>query len=123
LRLKVYTAISATIDFTPNTINANTGMPNLKCTITLSCGFSASEINQSSILLDDLIAPSSFGPAVGSTLKVEFNMTKVIDHIELDILPPGATSPPPHDVTLNITFSLTDGTPFQGNETITFIAV
>lgn len=123
LRLKVYTAISATIDFTPNTINANTGLQDLKCTITLSCGFNASDINQPSILLDDLIAPSGFGTAVGSTLKVEFNMTEVIDHIELDILPPGVATPSTHDVTLNITFSLTDGTPFQGNETIKFIAV
>ena len=123
LRLKVYTAISATIDFSPNTINANIGSQDLKCTITLSCGFSASEIDQSSILLDDLIVPSSFGKAVGSTLKVEFNMTEVIDHIELDILPPGVQIPSQHDVALNITFSLMDGTPFQGNETIKFIAV
>ena len=123
LRLKVYTAISATIDFTPNTINANIGSQNLKCTITLSCGFSASHIDQSSILLDDVIAPSWFGTPADSTLKVEFDMTEVIDHIELDILQ-GAAPPPnePVYVTLNITFSLADGTPFQGGESIKYMA-
>lgn len=122
LRLKVYTAISATIDFTPNTINANIGSQNLKCTITLSCGFNASDVDQSSILLDDLIAPTSVAITAVDTLKVKFNMAAVIAHIDLDILPPGTSAGPPGVlVTLTVTFSLTDGTPFQGNETVTYM--
>ena len=124
LRLKVYTAISATIDFTPNTINAKSSTPYLKCKITLSCGFNASDINQSTILLDDFIAPSWFGTPTDSTLKVEFNMTEVKPHIanvandilQGDPVPSGGV-----DVPLTVTFNLTDGTPFQGSENVTYI--
>ena len=125
LRLKVYTAISATIDFTPNTINANIGSQYLKCKITLSCGFNASDINQSTILLDDFIAPIWFGTPVDNTLKVEFNMTDVKPHIANvanDILQGDPVPNGGLDVPLTVTFNLTDGTPFQGSEDMKYIA-
>lgn len=125
LRLKVYTAISATIDFTPNTINAKIGSKYLKCTITLSCGFNASDIIQSTILLDDFIAPIWFSSPVGNTLKVEFNMTEAKDHIANvanDILQGKPVPSGGIEVPLTVTFNLTDGTPFQGSESVKYIA-
>jgi len=127
LRLKVYTAISATIDFTPNTINAKASTKYLKCTITLSCGFSALYINQSSILLDGVIAPSLFGTPSGSTLKVEFDMAAVKPHIANvanDILQGDPVPAGGLDVPLTVTFNLTSsagGTPFQGSDDVKFI--
>ena len=121
LRLKVYTAISATIDFIPRTINNNTGLQFLTCKITLPYGFSASGIDQSSILLDRVIAPSWFDTPIGSTLKVGFNMTDVKTYIDVEFIQGVPVPPGGIDVLLTVTFNLTDGKPFQGSETVKYI--
>jgi len=125
LRLKVYTGISATIDFAPNTIIASAGGPPfLRCTITLPASFNASDIDQSSISLDCVIAPYWFGTPTVNTLEVRFNMTDVKYHIANDIFQGGSVGPPPISVTLNVTFSLTPaagGTPFKGSDNVNFM--
>jgi len=125
LRLKVYTGISATIDFAPTMIIDNAPGPQyLKCKITLPAGFSAIEIDQSSISLDCVIAPSVFGTPNGPTLKVKFNMAAVKTHIKVDILQGAPVPLGGVDVTLNVTFSLTlaaGGTPFKGSDIVKYI--
>lgn len=120
LRLKVYTAISATIDIDPDTLKLTSSARKLKCNVTLPSGFSASDINQSTILLDNLIAPIWFDQPTDGSLMVKFNMTTVKEHIENDLL---KEEPLPQDVKLYVTFCLkNDGQSFIGNDTITVIS-
>lgn len=118
LRLRVYTAISATCDIDPDTVNFRSGTKFLKCTITLPPGFFASDIDTSTIMLDWAIPIDSFKTPTDGSLEVKFNMTDVKSHIALGLLGDYPPPPPGVDVTLTITFIL-DGTPFACNDTIT----
>jgi len=118
LRLRVYTAISATCDIDPDTVNFGSGTKFLKCNITLPSGFFASDIDTSTIMLDWAIPIYSFETPTDGSLEVKFNMTDVKNHIEDDLLGKPPPPPPGVDVTLTITFIL-DGTSFVCNDTIT----
>ena len=119
LRLKVYTAISAIIDFDPDVVKLSSNAPYMTCYITLSCGFSASDIDQSTILLDGIISPVWCDTPTDSSLMVKFDMPTVKNHIVNYHL--GGTPPPPNTlvpVELTVTFSLNIGIPFEGSDTI-----
>ncbi|UCE29230.1 MAG: hypothetical protein JSV85_00360, partial [Candidatus Bathyarchaeota archaeon] len=125
LRLKVYTGISATIDFAPTMIIASAGGPSyLKCKITLPTSFSAIDIDQSSISLNCVVAPSVFGMPGSNALEVWFDMSAVKLHIANDIFQGSTQGPPPVSVTLNVTFSLAPaagGTSFKGSADVKFM--
>ena len=73
------------------------------------------DINVDSILLEDEIGVEQSGIQDG-VLMVKFNRQVVIDYIELVLEILGIT--PPDRVTLTVTGELTDGTLFEGSDTI-----
>jgi hypothetical protein len=127
LRLRVYTAISVTIDFTPGQVSL-TGPPNwLVCTITLPSAYEASYIDQNTIMLEgQTIPPDSFTPS-GNIAKLTWttpwNLPTVKSHIADVVLARGLELPGPAitGFTLTMTFDHVIGTtttPFAGSDTV-----
>ena len=119
MRLKVFTAVSAIIDLDPDVVKLSSNGPYMTCYITLQCGFSASDIDQSTIRLDGIISPVWCDTPTDSSLMVKFDMPTVKIHIVNYHL--GGTPPPPNTlvyVELTITFSLNIGIPFEGSDII-----
>jgi len=118
-QFEVAWAIEATIDIEPDTVKLASHAPFMICNIQLPSGFSASDIDQSTVMLDYTISPIWFDTPTDGGLMVKFDMPDVKEHIVTDLL--GGTPPPPQTtvyVTLVVTFSLNDGTPFKGYDTI-----
>lgn len=125
LRLKVYTAISATIDIDPDVVKLTNKAQHMTCYIEPCPGFSATDIDPSTVKLDGIPAlPSPWAiddniPQFGiDDLMVKFDMPTVKKYI-VDVLLNG--KPPASGYTVNVTLTITgliSGDPFAGNCTI-----
>lgn len=107
--------IPATIDFDPDTLNLKSQGKLITCYIELPEGYDVDEIDVGSILLEHLLEVQH-RDVQDDVLMVKFERKDVIAYIaivlEIEL---------PADVTLMVTGELTDGTPFEGSDTIRVI--
>jgi hypothetical protein len=93
--------IQVAIDIDPDTLNLKSKGRWITCYITLPEGYDISNIDISTILLEDTI-PAEWGDIQGDTLMVKFDRSEVED-----ILSPGTYN-------LKVSGEVTDGTVFEG---------
>jgi hypothetical protein len=91
----------AGIDLDPNTLNLKSKGRWITCYITLNEPYDPSDIDISTILLEDTI-PAEWGDIQGDTLMVKFDRSEVEDMLS------------PRTYILKVTGELTDGTSFEG---------
>jgi len=109
------TVIEASIDIDPDTLNLNSKGKWITCYIELPDGYDVGDIDVSSILLEALFEVQRSDVQDG-VLMVKFDRKDLIFYLE-SIL----GIEPPDDVSLILTGELTDGTPFEGSDTIRVI--
>jgi len=109
--------ISATIDFDPDTLNLKSegGWVTVYIELPVGHGYDAGEIDVGGILLEGLLEVEH-SDVQGDVLMVKVDRQDVIAYIELVL-----EIELPADVTLMVTGELTDGTPFEGIDTIRVI--
>ena len=107
--------IEATIDIDPDTLNLKSKGKWITCYIELPEGYDVGDIDVTSILLEGLFEVQH-SDVQDDVLMVKFDRQNLIFYLEsiLGIEPPA-------DVSLILTGELTDGTPFQGSDTIKVI--
>ena len=108
-------AIETTIDIDPDTLNLQSKGEWITCYIWLSEGYDVADIDVGSILLEYLLEVQH-SDVQDDVLMVKFDRQDVIAYIELVL-----EIELPADVTLMVTGELTDGTPFEGSDTIRII--
>ena len=99
--------IAATIDIDPNTLNLKSRGKWVTGYIELPAGYDVEDIDVGSVLLEDAMGAQR-SDVQGSTLMVKFRREDLIEYLD------GATG----EVTLTVTGDLTDGTSFEGSDTI-----
>ena len=106
---------TATIDIAPDTLNLKSKGKWITAYIELPEGYNISDINVSTILLNDTVSAELSPSAIGDydndsvpDLMVCFNRTEVIEYILAEAITFG-------NVTLTISGSLYDGIPFKGS--------
>jgi PKD repeat protein len=104
-------AITAQVNIDPDTLNLESKGKTITCYIKLPKGYSARDIDISTVILDGVISAER-GETDENVLMVKFNRAEVIQYIN-DVL-----HMTEGEVTLTITGSLADGTPFEGEDTI-----
>ena len=109
--------LPAIIDLEPNTLNLKSKGKWITCYIELPDDYDVAEIDVSTVMLETIPAEDS-PTEVGdydddgiSDLMVKFDRQALIQYLD------GATG----DITLTVTGELTDGTPFEGSDTIRVI--
>lgn len=107
--------IPETIDFDPDTLNLKSKGNWITCYIELPEGYDVDDIDVGSILLEHLLEVQH-SDVQDDVLMVKFDRKDVIAYIELVL-----EIELPADVTLMVTGELTDGTPFEGSDTIRVI--
>jgi len=109
------TELQAAIDINPDTLNLKSKGKWITCYIGLFEGYAVGDIDVDSILLEGLLEVQH-SEVQDSVLMVKFDRQDIIWYIEdaLEIEPPA-------DVSLVVTGELTDGTPFEGTDTIRVI--
>ena len=118
--------INATVDIIPNTLNMRGKLQYVTAYIELPEGYNVSDINVSSILLNNTIpvdpnAPIAIGDYDNDTipdLMVKFNGTEVIEYILNNINVTKLVEERFLTITLTLTGKLKDGTQFKGSDTI-----
>ena len=108
-------SIAATIDFDPDTLNLKSKGKWITCYIESPEGYDVGDIDVDSIRLEDELT-GEHSDVQDNVLMVKFNRQDVIACIESLCLEL------PADVMLTVTGELTDGTPFEGSDTITVIS-
>ncbi len=103
------------IDFDPDTLNLKSQGKLITCYIELPEGYDVDDIDVGSILLGYLLE-IQHSDVQDDVLMVKFDRQDVIAYIELVL-----EIELPADVTLTVTGELTDGTPFEGIDTIRVI--
>lgn len=111
-----YLAIEAAVDIDPDTLNLRSKRKWITCYIELPEGYDVSDINVDSVFLEGLLEVQHSDVQDG-ILMVKFDMQDVIAYIELYL-----EITPPEDVTLMVMGELTDGSLFEGSDTIRVIA-
>ncbi len=104
----------ATVEIAPETINLDTLQMRPWITAYISIeGYSASDINMTTILLAGQFSPA-WGSVEGNTLMVKFGASLVASYLwgRLNHMGNGAT------IELKITGNLLNGTPFEGTATV-----
>lgn len=122
-------SINATVDVIPNTLNLRGKLRYVTAYIELPEGYNVSDIDASSILLNntvlvDLNAPIAIGDYDNDTipdLMVKFNGTEVMSYILRNINMTKLIGERFLSVILTLTGRLNDGTRFQGSDTIKII--
>lgn len=109
--------IRVTIDFDPDTLNLKSKGEWITVYVELPVGhgYAVGDIDVESILLEGLLEVQH-SDVQGDVLMVKFDRQDVIAYIELVL-----EIELPADVTLMVTGELTDGTPFEGSDTIRVI--
>jgi len=119
--------IQAAIDIDPNTLNLKSKGKWITCYIELPEGYNVSDIDVSTIKLNNSIAAEIHLTGVGDEdgdgvpdLMVKFDRASVIYYIvnNLDWATPERTKPLIYAVNLTVTGNLYNGTPFEGTDTI-----
>jgi hypothetical protein len=105
--------LEATINIDPDTLELKSKGQWITCYIELPVGYDVADIDVDTVLLESLFEVQHSDIQKDDVLMVKFDRQDVIIYIE-DIL--GII--PPDDVTLIVTGELTDGTPFEGSDTI-----
>ena len=129
---KIYaiaTPVPTTVDIKPDTLNLKSRVKWVIAYIELPEGYNVSDINVSSILLNntipvDLNAPMAIGDYDNDTipdLMVKFNGTEVIKYILNNTNVTKLVEERFLTITLTLTGKLNDGTWFQGSDTIRII--
>lgn len=95
----------------PDVLNLRSRGKWITAYVELAEGYDIGDIDVSTILIDDSV-PAERGKAEGNALIVKFDRQAVIEYIR-DVL--GITN---GEVTLTITGKLSDGTPFEGSDSI-----
>jgi len=119
-------SINATVDIIPNTLNMRGKLQYVTAYIELPEGYNVSDIDVSSILLNNTIpvdpnAPIAIGDYDNDTipdLMVKFNGTEVIKYILNNINVTKLIEERFLTITLTLIGKLNDGTQFQGSDTI-----
>jgi hypothetical protein len=107
----VVPTITATVDINPKTMNLKSRSKWITAHIELPEGYNIEDIDVSAILLNDTV-PAENSKVCGRKLIVRFDRSEIIAHIyHVSRITYG-------DVTLTITGQLTDGTTFEGSDTI-----
>lgn len=119
--------LPATIDVKPDTLNLKSKGKWITVYIELSEGYDVSDIDVSTVLLNDTIFAESDPTGIGDEdedgvpdLMVKFSRSLVIDYVKahIDWSKPERTKPLIHNATLTITGALHDGTSFEGSDTV-----
>ncbi len=97
--------ITATIDVDPDTLNLKSNGKWITCYIELPEGYNVSDIDVSTILLNDTV-PAEWSDIQDNVLMVKFNRTAIISLLDAG------------NQTIKITGELADGTPFEGTDMI-----
>lgn len=116
--------ISASVKIDPGKINLTDNLEKGNPWVVAEIQFdkpyqdSISDINETSVLLDRAI-PSTWGELTPKKYKAFFDKTAVNDYLWLKLYHMGCTEPFKNvEVELTVTGKLTDGTPFEGSDTI-----
>jgi len=117
--------ISATVDITPDTLNLGSKGMWITAYIELPEGYNVADINVSSVLLNETVPaelhPTEVGDYDGDgipDLMVKFDRAEIISYILANVNMTKLIEEKFMTITLTITGELTDGTPFQGSDTI-----
>ena len=119
--------LTASVDVDPDTLNLKSEGKWITAYIQLPENYNVSDIDVSSIKLNNTIAAETHPTGVGDDdsdgipdLMVKFNKGAIIYYIEqnIDWSTPERTKPLIYAVNLTVTGSLNDGTPFEGTDTI-----
>lgn len=110
-------ALSATVDIEPETLNVNMKGRWIIARIGLPEGYSVRDIDTSTILLEDLFG-AEWSSIEGQVLIVKFGAPSMTDYLWAKLYHMGLERA---SIGLKITFQLNDGTYFEGSDTITAI--
>ncbi|MGD0496456.1 MAG: NosD domain-containing protein [Candidatus Bathyarchaeia archaeon] len=121
--------VNATIDIDPGTLNLRSRGKWITCYVELPKGYNVSDINVTSVMLNDTVPVYPKAHAIGDydedgipDLMVKFDRAEVIDYIMANVNMTELFEEKLMTVTLTITGKLNDGTPLQGNTKIRIIA-
>src|SRR3989304_5148936 len=109
--------ISATIDVDPNTLNLKSNGQWITAYITLPEGYSVEDILLETVEVDGISA--AWSDIQNSVYMAKFDRATVQTYLTNE--PDYETAPKFYDITLTVTGGLTDGTLFEGTDTITVI--
>ena len=107
--------IDVTIDINPETLNLNSMGKWITCYIEPPEGYSVSDIDVESVLLEGLLEVQHSAVQDG-VLMVKFDMQDLLAYLEFGL---GVT--PPEYVTLTVSGELVDGPSFEGTDVIRVI--
>lgn len=110
-------SIETTVDIDPDTFNLKSKVPWIICYIELPEGYNVGDIDVSTIVLNDVVPAESRPTEIGdydsdgiADLMVKFDRSVVQEILDLG-----------DEVEITVTGELTDGTPFEGSDTIRVI--
>ena len=109
--------LNATVDIKPDTINLNREGRWITAYISLPEGYNASDIDTSSILLEDMFSPE-WNSIEGGMLMAKFDSSAVINYLWGKLYHMGGNRV---FIELTVTGKLVDGTLFAGSDTVTIM--
>jgi hypothetical protein len=110
-------ALEATVDIKPETINLNREGRWITVHIALPEGYNVSDIDTSTILLEDMFSPEWSNIECGM-LMAKFDSSAVINYLWDRLYHMGGNRV---FIELTVTGKLVDGTPFTGSDTVTIM--
>ena len=128
-RVEVFAVVNATVDIVPNTLNLRAKPKYVNAFIELPEGYNVSEIDLSSILMNDTIAIDPSAPTlIGDynndgipDLMVKFNGTEVIAYVLANVNMTQLSEERSMTITLTINGHLNGETLFKGCDTVRII--